>query len=423
MKHLQAATSAALSVALLLPATTVFGDMPNFSDWKDHIQGQLDDAFPSVPGAQDYIVVLKKDASVDGIAKKYGISTNLKFEKVLNGFGGGISASLLQKLKADPDVLFVEPDYVVTAFARQPAQSLPTGINRIDAELNPLADIDGTDERVNVDVAVIDTGIDLTHPDLNVYKNMNIIRPSRNANDDNGHGSHVAGTIGAKDNGIGAVGVAPGARLWAVKVLDSRGSGTMSNIIKGIDYVTQHANEIEVANMSLGCKCTSTALNQALTNSIAAGVTYVVAAGNSAEDSTTYSPANHPGVITVSAVADYDGKTGGLGKATCYKDVDDTFANFSNFGAPVDIAAPGVCIYSTWKDNGYSTISGTSMASPHVAGAAALYISHNTKPVNAVGVSAVKAALLSGATLPNLAGGFTGDPDSLKEPLLNASAL
>jgi subtilisin family serine protease len=170
------------------------------------------------------------------------------------------------------------------------------------------------------------------------------------------------------------VGVAPGARLWAVKVLNDSGSGYISEIVAGIDWVTARASTIEVANMSLGCQCSSQALNDALTRSTNAGVVYVVAAGNSARDAATFSPANHPQVITVSAVADFNGTAGGGAGATCRADVDDTFADFSNFGSAVDLAAPGVCITSTWTGGGYATISGTSMATPHGSGAAALYI-------------------------------------------------
>jgi len=303
----------------------------------------------------------------------------------------------------------------VTAFA----QTTPTGIRRIETALNAQAKIDGINDAMNVDVAIIDTGIDLTHPDLNVYRNVNMITTLKNGNDDNGHGSHVAGTVAAKDNDDGVVGVAPGARLWAVKVLNKNGSGNMSDIIEGVDYVTANASEIDVVNMSLGCECTSSALNTAITRSVAAGVVYVVAAGNNGKDSATFSPANHAEVITVSAVADFNGLPGGGGAATCRTDVDDTLADFSNFGSVVDIAAPGVCIYSTWKIGQYSTISGTSMASPHVAGAVALHIIKNGKPSNAAGVAAVKNDLIALAMLQSGPLGFSGDPDGNYEPVLN----
>lgn len=303
------------------------------------------------------------------------------------------------------------------------AISVPTGLNRIDAEKSPTAKIDGVANALDVDVAIIDTGIDLTHTDLNVFKNVNLIMPTKNGNDDNGHGSHVAGIIGAKDDGKGVVGVAPGARLWAVKVLNANGSGLMSDIIAGIDYVTKNASQIEVANMSLGCECTSTALSNAINNAVNAGVVITVAAGNSAKDSSTFSPANNSNVITVSAIADFNGLPGGGAAATCRSDVDETFADFSNFGAPVDIAAPGVCIYSTYKGGGYSTLSGTSMASPHVAGAVALYIAGHGRATNASGVTSIKNAILSTAFPQSSANGFSGDPDSFKEPLLNVSSF
>jgi subtilisin family serine protease len=194
--------------------------------------------------------------------------------------------------------------------------------------------------------------------------------------DPNGHGTHVSGTAAAKDNAIGVVGVAPGARVWSVRVLDANGSGYISDIVAGVNWVTAHASTIEVANMSLGCECTSAAMNTAIANSVSAGVTYTIAAGNSAKDASTFSPANHPDVITVSALADFDGRSGGLGAATCRSDQDDTLADFSNFGPLVEIAAPGVCINSSVPGGGYdSTYSGTSMASPHVAGAAAVLAS------------------------------------------------
>ena len=279
---------------------------------------------------------------------------------------------------------------------------------------------------MNVDVAVIDTGVDFDHPDLNVYTaGATNCSTATTADDGNGHGTHVAGTIGALDNRIGVVGVAPGARIWPVRVLNDAGSGTWSAVICGIDYVTAHASEIEVANMSLGGggaddgNCGNTngdAMHQAICRSVAAGVTYVVAAGNSAADASTFVPAAYDEVITVSALADFDGKPDGLGAATCRSDLDDTFASFSNYGDDVDVVAPGVCIKSTWMGGGYSTISGTSMASPHVAGAAALWEATHAGATPAE----VKAAL-------QVAGGLdwsnTDGHDATQEQLLNVSTF
>jgi subtilisin family serine protease len=177
--------------------------------------------------------------------------------------------------RRDPRVAYVEADQEVFLFQ----QTLPTGIDRLNADLNSTAKIDGLDERVNVGVAVIDTGIDFDHPDLNVVArtdcSMNILPPltscANNSGDDgHGHGTHVAGTIGALDNGFGVVGVAPGVNLYAVKVLLDNGTGYMSAMISGVGLVTAHASQIKVANMSLGCECPSSAMDTAIHNSVAA---------------------------------------------------------------------------------------------------------------------------------------------------------
>ncbi len=367
-----------------------------------------------------YIVVLHPDvndtaAIVSDMAQRHGLAMGHIYKYALKGFSAVIPAAALDAIRHDPRVSFVEQDHMVQAFA----QTIPTGINRIDTDLNPTATIDGIDQRVNVDIAIIDTGIQLNHPDLYVFAQKTFVTGTSTADDDNGHGTHVAGTAAAIDNGIGVVGVSPGARLWAVKVLDRNGSGSLSDIIAGIDYVTLHANEIDVANMSLGCNCQSSAGDTALANSVAAGVTYSVAAGNSGADASGFWPASNPNVIAVSAIADSDGKCGGLGSATSYGK-DDTFASFSNYGSVVDLAAPGVDILSTYKGSSYATMSGTSMASPHVAGSAALYVASSPNyPTNRPSPSEVKSRLVSSAvaqtktcdtTLNNGNGGFNGDP-------------
>jgi subtilisin family serine protease len=273
---------------------------------------------------------------------------------------------------------------------------------------------------VDVDIAVLDTGIDLNHPDLNVYRNVSFIPGGKTGDDDNGHGTHVAGIAAAKENGKGVIGAAPGARLWSVKVCDKAGECKVSDMIKGIEYITQHANEIDVVNISVETPL-SPALNRAISASVKAGVTYVVAAGNYGHDASTTSPASDPDVITVSAIGDSDGKCGATGPALKEHNVtDDSFAYFSNFGPSVTIAAPGVDILSTYLKGGYAIDSGTSMAAPSVAGAAALIKAGdpNMSPQD------VKKALLGTGSTPltpcegGPQGYFAGDPDQYKEPLL-----
>jgi subtilisin family serine protease len=339
-----------------------------------------------------YVVVLHDAQTRPGavgqeMARRHRGSLGFVYEHALKGFSITVPDRAVAAIARARGVASVERDQVFRT-----ASEIPTGVARTFAPSNPELSIDGSDDkRVDVDIAIIDTGIDSAHPDLQVFAETDCSggSPLRgtcedgSASDGNGHGTHVAGSAAALDNGTGVVGMATGARLHAVKVLSDSGSGYTSWIIAGIDWVTARAGSIEVANMSLGCECYSAAQDQAITNSVAAGVTYAVAAGNSDKDAATFSPANHPDVITVSALADFDGAAGGaISPVTsppyCRVDEDDTLANFSNFGAQVEIAAPGVCIHSTWPGGGYNTISGTSMASPHVAGAAALLAS--TRP-------------------------------------------
>ncbi|MFF5204391.1 S8 family serine peptidase [Streptosporangium sp. NPDC000396] len=342
------------------------------------------------------------------------------YKHAFKGYTANLTDAAAEALRRDPNVLTVEADAEVVAFD----QTVPTGVRRIFAPDNPNLDIDGTDDaRVDVDVAVIDTGVDFDHPDLNVAARADCSSGScaNNAgDDDNGHGSHVAGIIGALDNNVGAVGVAPGARIHGVKVLNSSGSGTLSAIAAGIDWVTARASTIEVINMSLGCDgCTSSAISTAITNAVNAGVVVVVAAGNSAKNASTFFPANHPDVVTVSSVTDIDGRAGGSGGSTlpCRSetDNDDSLAFYSNFGQTVEIAAPGTCIYSTWMNGGYNTISGTSMASPHVAGAAGVLASGANKPTTRAAALAVRQKLISTGN-----SNWTDDSnDGVKEPLLD----
>ena len=323
------------------------------------------------------------------IARRYGAAVTNVYSHALNGYAAKVPEQALPGIRHDPRVAFVEQDYVQHAAD----QKLPTGINRIEGDLSSTKAGNGLDT-VNADIAVLDTGIQKDHPDLNVAGGYNCTSSDRsNYGDGHGHGTHVAGIAAAYDNDTGVVGAAPGAGLWAMKVLTDSGTGYTSWIICGIDRVTamntdaNPDNNIEVANMSLAgsggdstCNSIFDPYHKAICNSTKAGVTYAVAAGNSNTDLKNSRPATYDQVLAVTAVADFNGVPGGGAVATCRADVDDTSADFSNFttvghaDANHTIAAPGVCIESTWKGSTYNTISGTSMASPHVAGTAALCI-------------------------------------------------
>jgi subtilisin len=365
----------------------------------------------SVPGQQisaqaipeRYIVVLKPDVAdprqvANEKAQRHGLTVSHVYQNALKGYAARIPAARLDAVRADPRVLLVSEDREVTAFFHDPTthpDEAPTGLRRLAAA--DTANQTLGSKGAGVAVAVLDTGIDLMHPDLreniNTALGTSCIPGAPTPNDDNGHGTHVAGTIAARDNNTGVVGVAPLATLVPVKVLDSAGSGSWASIICGIDHVTGRASSIKVVNMSLGGggtdgPCEADALHMAICRSVGAGVTYVVAAGNDGRDFGVASsffrpqtvPAVYDEVLTVTAMADFNGQRGGGAGRTCRRDVDDTAADFSNFttiGSPEArhvIAGPGVCILSTWKGGGYNTISGTSMATPHVAGVAALCI-------------------------------------------------
>jgi subtilisin family serine protease len=375
---------------------------------------------PAQPGTvRNFIVGVRDDASPDSVADeraRRGVGVSARWRSAMRGFLASMSDDDARDLAADPRVAFVEPDIEVSI----QAQTVPTGVNRAGAAANANLRLNGlVDGDVEADVAVLDTGIDLAHTDLRVGPGVVCTNGScrSGGQDDHGHGTHVAGTIGAKDDGNGVVGVAPGARVVPVKSLGSNGSGSMSNIVAGLNWVAEQSGRIEAVNMSLGGPGISTALTNAITNLTNRGVVVVVAAGNSNRNSSNIVPANNTDVIAVSAIADYNGRAGGGGATTCRNaGVDDRKASFSNFGNVVDIAAPGVCILSTRRGGGTTTMSGTSMASPHVAGAAALLASRN-KPTNRAGVTALRNTLLSSGTTD-----WTDtSSDGIREPLLNVS--
>jgi subtilisin family serine protease len=312
-----------------------------------------------------YMCVFNKDAVSRGnaqaeanrAAQSVGGRVTKVYSVAIRGFSANLPPQAVERIRANnPNIAYCEQDQVVSippiraqgggvnGTAVQPAQETPWGIARVN----------GGAAGSFATAWVIDTGIELTHPDLNVdtARSRSFIRDS-SPNDQNGHGTHVAGTIAAVDNTIGVIGVAPGARVVAVRVLDRRGSSSNSGVIAGVDYVAANGRSGDVANMSLGGGV-SQALDDAVVAAAAGGVRFALAAGNESDNANNHSPAraNGPNVYTVSAFA-----------------VGDKWASFSNFGnPPIDFTEPGVSVKSAWLSGGYNTISGTSMATPHLAG-------------------------------------------------------
>ncbi len=327
-------------------------------------QGQGAKAGDKIPGS--YICVFNKSDVTRGnaraeaarLTRANGGQLKNVYARSIRGFSTNMSATAVERMaRLSPNIAFCEQDQVVTTQQRGkkpkpgdgdggsgPAQETPWGITRVN----------GGAAGSFATAWVIDSGIDLDHPDLNVDTSRSFYAVGRNADDQNGHGTHVAGTIAAIDNAIGVIGVAPGAPVVSVRVLDRRGSGSTSGVIAGVEYVAANGSAGDVANMSLGGGV-STALDQAVASAASSsGVKFVLAAGNESRDANLSSPArvNGNNIYTISAFSEGD-----------------RFASFSNFGnPPVDYASPGVAVKSTWKSGGYNTISGTSMAAPHFAG-------------------------------------------------------
>lgn len=380
------------------------------------------------PGLESVIVSVDRGvapaAVLDAVVGRFGGQRGFVYTHAVQGFSAQLPPAAINALRNNPSVLSVTPDRMVSV-----AQDAPTGYDRVESDLRAGG---GASAAVDVDIAILDTGV-ASHPDLNVVARTDcsvVFFPGfgcydGEGDDVHGHGTHVAGTAAAIDNDIGTIGIAPGARVNSVKVLMDDGTGFLSAIIAGIDWVTARAATIEVINMSLGWEgAPDPTMNAAIAGAVDAGVTMVVAAGNSNIDAAGFQPASHPDVIAVSAVADADGAAGGRSGFRCrLGELDDTLASFSNWGQVVDIAAPGVCITSTFP-GGYAVASGTSMASPHVAGAAALYVALNGRDLDGSGtigrgdVDQVKADLIAAGHAQGTTCGFTGDRDAYAEPLL-----
>ena len=302
---------------------------------------------------KDYV----RSLAVDGLNLK---SDNIDevYSSTINGIAVNLTDNEVQRLRQDKRVLYIEQDRVI-ALAPPPGKGPPGGGGNPPVQETPwgITRVGGAVNYTGGNVAwIIDTGIDSTHPDLNVDASRGFSAFTKGKDegteDGNGHGTHVAGTIAAINNSIGVVGVAAGATVIPVKVLDSRGSGSYSGVIAGVDFVGANGNTGDVANMSLGGGVSS-ALDAAVV-AASSKVKFSLAAGNESDNANNHSPAraNGPNIYTISAMSQGD-----------------NWASFSNYGnPPIDYCAPGVSILSTWKGGGYNTISGTSMAAPHAAG-------------------------------------------------------
>jgi subtilisin family serine protease len=331
---------------------------------------------------EDYktkMAVVRNEAKL--LVSKYSIleeAIDLTYGTALRGFSVKLSEEELAALKNDPNVENIYPDRIYTLgvvatgkpVPQPPAETIPYGITRV-----------GYGSGVGKTAWIIDTGVDLDHPDLtvNASKGYDFINNDAVADDDNGHGSHCAGTVAAIDNTIGVVGVAAGATIVPVKVLNRRGSGAYSVIIAGVDFVAANGKAGEAANMSLGGGVYEP-IDLAVYNASQKGIFFSLAAGNESDNANNHSPArvNGPNIWTISAM-----------------DASDKWAYFSNYGnPPIDYCMPGVSIFSTYKKGGFATMSGTSMAAPHMCG-----------------------VLLMTNGNPKTSGYVIGDPDGNPDPI------
>jgi subtilisin family serine protease len=386
-----------------------------------------------------YIVVLKEtvanvDAEVDRLTSAAGVTAKFRYYHALKGFAASLSQDQADAFRADSDVDFVSVDHVGTIASTvpiRPGETVPPGIRRIEAAVG-----NQIPKKSKWAVAISDTGIDLNHTDLNARDGIDCTGPPP-AQDDNGHGTHVAGTVAAKNQGSGVVGISPGTTVYSIKWIFASGNGNESGAICGFDWLVENAKRLKIkaVNMSwrfpeqlpIDDNCGQSSndpVHMAICEVVEAGVLPVGAAGNEAQDFRTWGrPPAYNEVLTVTAIADNDGQPGGLGGAFC-SDIDDTFAGFSSFGVigsgdeAHTVAAPGVCVLSTRLGGGTTTLSGTSMAAPHVAGTVVNCLGQKRDPGPCRGMNPTQILnkIRADAIAKPPSYGFLGDPAHTPPP-------
>jgi subtilisin family serine protease len=383
----------------------------------------------------NWIVVLKDDtanvdAKIASLSSAHGFQTTYRYHHALKGFAAALTQAQADALRADPSVQYLSLDrfqqVLVGTKPIKAGEEVPAGIRRIESAVG-----NQVQAKSAVAVAVSDTGIDLDHPDLNARDGINCVNPGNPAEDDFGHGVHVAGTIGAKNNGLGLVGISPNTVVIAVKWITSSGGGSESGAICGFDWIIDNKDRFNIGVVQNSWRfiggppddgnCgnqSGDALHKAVCRVVDAGVVVVASAGNENNNYAVNRPAAYNEALTVTAMGDYDGKPGGQG-GTCGSTPDDRYASFSSFAAAGGpdvkhtVSGPGVCVRSTWLNGSWSSLSGTSMSGPHVAGTVANCIGHKDAPGPCAGLTpkqVIKKIRQDAAAKPNNYG-YTGDPN------------